>query len=81
MGQSGHLSHRLFDARGGSWLSLEPRQDAYCLWCGSDSTSRFARGDAAHLPVRARGGRPSQTVPRRPFGRRVSRRDSRVVAD
>jgi hypothetical protein len=60
MGQSGHLSHRLFDARGGSWLALEPRHDSACLWCGSESASRFARGDSALLPVRAGGGRPSR---------------------
>lgn len=57
MGQPGHLSHRLFDARGGGWLALEPRQDSACLWCGSESASRFARGDSARLPVWAGGGR------------------------
>jgi hypothetical protein len=60
MGQPGHLSHRLFDARGGSWLALEPRHDSACLWCGFESASRFGRGDSARLPVRVSGGRSSR---------------------
>jgi len=64
MGQPGHLAHRLFDARSGCWLALEPRHDSACLWCGPESTSRFARGDAAHLPVRIGGHRSRIRLPR-----------------
>ncbi len=58
------LSHRLFDARHGSWLALRDQRDPGCLWCGSGTRSRFAQGDAAHLPVRTsdrriEGERPS----------------------
>jgi hypothetical protein len=52
LAQSGNTDHRLFDARSGTWLALEDRQDPTCLWCGSGPRSRFGRGDAAHLPVR-----------------------------
>jgi molybdopterin/thiamine biosynthesis adenylyltransferase len=51
LAQSGNGAHRLFDARSGSWLSLEPQRDSACLWCGENGRSRFARGDEARLPV------------------------------
>ena len=72
MGQSGHLAHRLFDARGGGWLALEPRQKSTCLWCGSEAASRFARGDAAQLPVRIGATHPSPTRLQRLIRRRAS---------
>jgi molybdopterin/thiamine biosynthesis adenylyltransferase len=59
MGQPGHLSHRLLDARSGSWLSLVERRDSKCLWCGTGNASRFARGDRARLPVRILAGNAS----------------------
>jgi len=68
MGQPGHLSHRLFDARSGSWLALEARQDSSCLWCGNDAASRFGRGDGARLPVRISTS-PSSNDFRRRFER------------
>lgn len=71
MGQSGHLSHRLFDARGGSWLALEGRHDPGCLWCGSEASSRFARGDAARLPVRIGIGQSARLHSPRPLLRRA----------
>ena len=46
------LSHRLFDARTGSWLELQNQRQPDCLWCGAGSRSRFGRGDDADLPVR-----------------------------
>jgi hypothetical protein len=47
------LNYRLFDARYGSWLSLEPpERDPKCAWCGAGSQSQFGLGTAAKLPVR-----------------------------
>ena len=66
MGQRGHRSHRLFDARSGSWLFLEGRQDSSCLWCGTEAASRFGRGDGARLPVRIATSPPS-SMPRHLF--------------
>ena len=33
---------------------VQPRRDPSCLECGTSSASRFARGDSANLPTRAR---------------------------
>ena len=46
------LDHRLFDARHGSWLSLQDQRDQSCPWCGTEERSRFGLGDDAELPVR-----------------------------
>jgi molybdopterin/thiamine biosynthesis adenylyltransferase len=56
MAEPGQLSHRLFDARSGRWLELEAQRDPSCIWCGGEARSRFARGDAARLPVRTAPG-------------------------
>lgn len=57
LAESDQLAHRLFDARTGSWLELQDQRADTCIWCGAEPPSRFARGDAARLPVRPPRGR------------------------
>jgi hypothetical protein len=50
-----------YDVFKGMWQRTNPRKDPQCSECSSHPDSRFARGSAAHLPVRQRGS-PQQTV-------------------
>jgi ThiF family len=59
LGREELAAHRIFDAQHGDWLTLQPQRDSACFWCGTGDRSRFARDDAAHLPVKS----PSGTSP------------------
>ena len=51
------LRHRLLDAQTGDWLTLQPRRQDTCFWCGQGARSRYGLGDAAALPTRIRASR------------------------
>jgi ThiF family protein len=55
------LDHRLFDARHGTWLSLQDQRDHSCPWCGGGEDSRFGLGDRAELPVRLASSNSDRT--------------------
>jgi molybdopterin/thiamine biosynthesis adenylyltransferase len=45
-------AHRIVDALTGNQLELRVAKRDECPWCGTGQRSRFARGDAAALPLR-----------------------------
>lgn len=48
----GLLEHCLFDARHGTWLTVQVESRPTCRWCGRLPGGGFAMGDANRLPTR-----------------------------
>jgi ThiF family len=60
------LDYRLFDARFGTWLTLQERKDGECPWCSTSEGSRYGIGDDARLPLKLTPPEPSRQRQREP---------------
>lgn len=68
------LDHRLFDARFGTWLTLQGRKDGECQWCSPSQGSRYGIGDNAKLPLKLTQLKPSSSSRPEPYGKSGLRR-------